>query len=163
MSTLSLLHKKVEQPYMDKKWKGNREEFEKGLSISKMIYIGRLAPTTTEEQIHSIFSKCGNIKNMTMGLNKITKTPCGFFFVEYYDREAVEIAVKHFNGAKLDNRTIQVAVDLGFYEGRQYGRGKSGGLASEDFGAKRTRSPPRERDPPMDQPTKFRKEDSDSE
>jgi nuclear cap-binding protein subunit 2 len=42
-------------------------------------------------------------------------------------------AVQYLNGTKIDNRKIHVAIDFGFYEGRQYGRGKSGGSKREEI------------------------------
>lgn len=123
----SLLKPKKIKPYIDKKFKGTVEDFENGLSKSNLVYIGRLNTTTTEEQIHNLFKSCGDVKNMIMGLNKFTKEPCGFCFVEYYNHENAVDAVKYLNGSKLDDAILQVAIDYGFYEGRQYGRSKSGG------------------------------------
>ena len=34
---------------------------------------------------------------------------------------------RYINGAKLDERLLRTDLDRGFEEGRQYGRGKSGG------------------------------------
>lgn len=61
-----------------------------------------------------------------MGLNKNTKTPCGFCFVEYHEREDAQKAVNFLNNTMLDLRIIRVDWDTGFIEGRQYGRGYSG-------------------------------------
>jgi nuclear cap-binding protein subunit 2 len=62
-----------------------------------------------------------------MGLDRNKTTPCGFCFVEYYTRADAENAVKYINGTRLDDRLIRTDWDAGFIEGRQYGRGKSGG------------------------------------
>jgi len=43
---------------------------------------------TTEEQVYTLFSFCGEIKRIIMGLNKQEKTPCGFCFVEYVCNDA---------------------------------------------------------------------------
>lgn len=64
-------------------FQGSRVEQEKLLKQSTTLYIGNLAFFTTEEQIHELFSKCGDIKRIIMGLDKYKKTPCGFCFVEY--------------------------------------------------------------------------------
>ena len=55
------------------------------------------------------------------------RTPCGFCFIEYYAREDCEAAMAYINGTRLDDRIIRSDYDAGFTEGRQYGRGKSGG------------------------------------
>lgn len=65
-----------------------------------------------------------------MGLNKVTKTPCGFSFVEYYTTGDARDAVKYVSGATLDDRVIRIDLDIGFEEGRQYGRGRGGGQVS---------------------------------
>ena len=81
----------------------------------------------TEEQVHEVFRQAGDIKRIIMGLDRLKKTPCGFCFVEYFDRPDAETAVRFLNGAKLDDRQIRCDWDWGFDDGRQYGRGKSGG------------------------------------
>lgn len=62
---------------------GSRQLQEKSLKISSTLYVGNLSFYTTEEQIQELFSKCGDVKRIVMGLDKIKKTPCGFCFVEY--------------------------------------------------------------------------------
>ena len=52
------------------------------LKESKTIYIGELSPLTREEQLFEIFSDFGEIKRIIMGLNKYTKNPCGYCFIE---------------------------------------------------------------------------------
>lgn len=68
-----------------------------------------------------------------MGLDRFQKTPCGFCFVEYYDRVDAENAMCYINGTKLDDRIIRTDWDAGFVEGRQYGRGKSGGQVRDEY------------------------------
>jgi nuclear cap-binding protein subunit 2 len=64
----------------------DRKGFEQTkLLVSTTLYIGNLSYFTTETQIYDLFSRCGEVKRIIMGLNKQTKTPCGFCFVEYYN------------------------------------------------------------------------------
>ena len=88
---------------------------------------------TTEEQIYELFGMCGEVKRVVMGLDKFKRTPCGFCFVEYYLREDAENAVRFINGTRLDDRIIRTDFDAGFIEGRQYGRGKSGGQVRDEY------------------------------
>ncbi|KAI9754659.1 MAG: nuclear cap binding complex subunit [Lichina confinis] len=88
---------------------------------------------TTEEQIHELFSKCGEIKRLIMGLDRFNKTPCGFCFVEYYTHQDALDCMKYIGGTKLDERIIRTDLDPGFQEGRQYGRGKSGGQVRDEY------------------------------
>lgn len=45
----------------------------------------------------------------------------------YYTRADAEHAMRFINGTRLDDRIIRTDWDAGFKEGRQYGRGKTGG------------------------------------
>lgn len=113
--------------YRDHKFKGNETEQERLLSQSTTLYVGNLSFYTTEEQIHELFNRAGDVKRIIMGLDRNKKTPCGFCFVEYYTRLDAENAMRYINGTRLDDRLIRTDWDAGFVEGRQYGRGKSGG------------------------------------
>lgn len=41
--------------------------------------------------------------------------------------------MKYTNGTKLDERVIRCDLDPGFKEGRQFGRGKSGGQVRDEY------------------------------
>lgn len=79
------------------------------------------------EHVPQVFSKAGDIKRIVMGLDKMQSTPCGFCFVVYYTRSDTEDCCKYINGMAVDERLIRVDFDWGFRDGRQFGRGKSGG------------------------------------
>uniref|UniRef100_H2VCN1 Nuclear cap-binding protein subunit 2 n=1 Tax=Takifugu rubripes TaxID=31033 RepID=H2VCN1_TAKRU len=113
--------------YRDQHFKGKCSEQEKLLKSTHTLYVGNLSFYTTEEQVHELFSKSGDVKRIIIGLDKVKKTACGFCFVEYYTRAGAENAMRFINGTRLDDRIIRTDWDAGFKEGRQYGRGKSGG------------------------------------
>lgn len=98
---------------------------------SKTLYVGNLSFFTREEQIHAVFSLAGDVKRVVMGLDRHKKTPCGFCFVEYFYRDDAENAMRFINGTRLDDRIIRTDWDVGFSEGRQYGRGRSGGQVTD--------------------------------
>eukprot|EP00250_Pteridium_aquilinum_P005017 c15181_g1_i1 orf=91-795(+) len=123
----------VLSPYRDRRFPGTQDEFEDALKTSSTVYIGNLSFYTTEEQIYDLFSRCGEIKKITMGLDKNTKTPCGFCFVVFYSREDTEDAVKYISNTILDERPIRVDFDWGFQDGRQWGRGRSGGQVRDEY------------------------------
>ncbi|KAF2272397.1 nuclear cap-binding protein subunit 2 [Westerdykella ornata] len=106
---------------------------EEKLKDATTLYVGNLSFYTTEEQIHELFSKCGEIKRLVMGLDRYQKTPCGFCFVEYYTHQDALDCMKYIGGTKLDERVIRTDLDEGFTEGRQYGRGKSGGQVRDEY------------------------------
>ncbi|KAJ5921040.1 Nuclear cap-binding protein subunit 2 [Penicillium verhagenii] len=103
------------------------------LKNATTLYVGNLSFYTTEEQIHELFSKCGEVKRLVMGLDRFNKTPCGFCFVEYYNHQDAVDCLKYIGGTKLDERIIRTDLDPGFEEGRQYGRGKSGGQVRDEY------------------------------
>ncbi|KAI6673022.1 hypothetical protein NL676_000928 [Syzygium grande] len=92
--------------YRDRKFLGTQEEFEQALLSSTTVYIGNMSFYTTEEQVYELFTRAGEIKKIIMGLDKNSKTPCGFCLFYF---------------------------DWGFQEGRQWGRGRSGGQVRDEY------------------------------
>ncbi|KAG8242825.1 Nuclear cap-binding protein subunit 2 [Homalodisca vitripennis] len=119
--------------YRDRHFHGPVEEQERLLRHSTTLYVGNLSFYTTEGQIHELFSMCGDIKRIVMGLDRFKKTPCGFCFVEYYTRADAESCMRYVNGTRLDDRLVRTDWDVGFQEGRQYGRGRGGGQVRDEF------------------------------
>lgn len=118
--------------YRDKQFKGGEEEWKKRLDASTTVYVGNLSCYTNEYQLYELFARCGSLKRIIMGLDKIKKTPCGFCFVEFDDREGATKSISFLNRTHLDGREIQVDIDAGFEEGRQYGRGSHGGQVADE-------------------------------
>lgn len=110
-----------------------KESREARLKVTTTLYVGNLSFYTNEEQVFALFSRAGEIKRIIMGLDRIRKTPCGFCFVEYFTRSAAENSVNFLSGSKLDNRVIRVDYDTGFEQGRQFGRGRSGGQVRDEY------------------------------
>ncbi|KAL3638679.1 Nuclear cap-binding protein subunit 2 [Castilleja foliolosa] len=119
--------------YRDRRFPGNQEEFDEALLNSTTVYVGNMSFYTTEEQVYELFSRTGELKKIVMGLDKNSKTPCGFCFIMYYSRDDTEDAVKYISGTILDDRPIRVDFDWGFQEGRQWGRGRSGGQVRDEY------------------------------
>lgn len=118
--------------YRDRKYATGPQQLELDLASSTTLYLGNLSFFTTEEQIHALFSKTGEIKRIIMGLDRLKKTPCGFGFVEYYTRRDCVDAQRFLNLTKLDERVIRSDIDPGFKPGRQFGRGKAGGQVRDE-------------------------------
>eukprot|EP00668_Euglena_longa_P029082 GGOE01036424.1.p1 GENE.GGOE01036424.1~~GGOE01036424.1.p1 ORF type:complete len:228 (+),score=27.03 GGOE01036424.1:77-760(+) len=112
-----------------------KEEYLKALEVSTTLYVGNISFFTTETQVHDVFSRCGMVKQIIMGLDRIHKTPCGFCFVEFEKRAEAEDAVKYLNQTRLDDRVIRIDWDKGnvLAENRQYGRGLSGGQVRDEY------------------------------
>lgn len=90
---------------------GSLEEYVACLKRTRTVYVGNLAFHTTEEQIHELFSSCGPLKRVVMGLDKHARTPCGFCFVEFHTRADAEDCVHYLNGARLDEREVRIDFD----------------------------------------------------
>lgn len=56
-----------------------------------------------------------------MGLDRFNYTPCGFCFVLYKNPQDAINAVKYLADTKLEDRLVQIDLDPGFREGRQFG------------------------------------------
>ncbi|KAJ2004581.1 nuclear cap binding complex subunit, partial [Coemansia sp. S85] len=119
--------------YKDHQYQGSTEQWSTDLARTTTLYVGNLSFYTTEEQLYEIFSKAGEIKRIIMGLSRNDKTPCGFCFVEYYTHENALECMKYVNGTKLDDRIVRTDLDPGFKEGRQFGRGRSGGQVRDEY------------------------------
>mmetsp|Transcript_2232 Transcript_2232/g.3160 ORF Transcript_2232/g.3160 Transcript_2232/m.3160 type:complete len:217 (+) Transcript_2232:2-652(+) len=113
--------------YQDVRFKGGSEEMAKLKLISSTLYCGNLKYSTKEEQLFELFSKAGLVKRVIMGLDKVQKTPCGFCFVEFFERKDCLRAIDCLTGTKLNGQAIRCEIDHGFEPGRQYGRGRGGG------------------------------------
>ncbi|QRV86240.1 RNA recognition motif protein [Ceratobasidium sp. AG-Ba] len=125
--------------YRDSQSKLDAQRTQELLEKSSTLYVGNLSFYTTEEQIYDLFSKCassedgGGVKRIIMGLDRNTRTPCGFCFVEYYTHAEAAAAIRYISGTKLDERIVRCDLDLGYKDGRQYGRGKSGGQVRDEL------------------------------
>lgn len=51
----------------------------------------------------------------------------------YYKRDDARKAMCYINRTKLDDRIIRTDWDAGFVEGRQFGRGRTGGQVSASY------------------------------
>ncbi|KAI0064648.1 RNA-binding domain-containing protein [Artomyces pyxidatus] len=130
----------LDQPsnYKDSQARVDRQKQNELLEKSSTLYIGNLSFYTTEEQIYDVFSKCANpedgggVKRIIMGLDRHTRTPCGFCFVEFYTHAEALASMRYVSGTKLDERIIRCDLDLGYRDGRQFGRGKSGGQVRDE-------------------------------
>lgn len=72
------------------------------------------------------------MKRVVMGLDRLKLTPCGFCFVEYYTHKDALDCMKYISGTKLDERIIRTDLDPGYKEGREFGRGRSGGQVRDE-------------------------------
>jgi RNA recognition motif-containing protein len=118
--------------YWDRRYYNSFDDQLESLKGATTLYVGNLSFYTTEFQIHETFSRVGPVKRIIMGLNKETKAPCGFCFVEYYTYDHACACLKYISGTMCDGQIIRCELDGGFKPGRQFGRGKSGGQVRDE-------------------------------
>lgn len=118
--------------YIEKTFKGTQEEYIQGIKDSKTVYVSNINDNIKEERLWILFSIVGPVKRIIMGVNKGSLTFCGFCFVEYESKESADISVNFFKDFLLDGKLIKIDKDIGFTEGRQYGRGAFGGSMKND-------------------------------
>ncbi|CAD8115298.1 unnamed protein product [Paramecium primaurelia] len=131
------LYENLQQPisqYYDKSSNLTREEYFYKLSISTTLYLGNLSIYTTEEQIFELFNRVGaGVRRLIMGRNKETGKAIGFCFIEYFNHEDAKEAHEYLDLLKLDERAIRVDWDIGYSEGREYGRGTGGNQVRDSY------------------------------
>ncbi|RSH87211.1 nuclear cap binding complex subunit [Saitozyma podzolica] len=121
----------LDQPstYRDSRSELDRESERRLLAQSSTLYVGNLSFYTTEAQMYELFSSCAKPEDG----GGIKRTPCGFAFVEYFLHSEAVDCLRYISGTKLDERIIRCDIDPGYKEGRQFGRGKSGGQVRDEF------------------------------
>ncbi len=116
MKSAVTLYKDLEptSEYYDRHSKLSPEAYKERIKNSTTLYIGNLSFFTPEHQLVEVFSQCGRVVNLIMGLNKQKMLPCGFCFVEYATRHEATLAVDLLNQAMIDGRRIRVDWDYGY-------------------------------------------------
>eukprot|EP00554_Chaetoceros_debilis_P016055 CAMPEP_0194113252 /NCGR_PEP_ID=MMETSP0150-20130528/15858_1 /TAXON_ID=122233 /ORGANISM="Chaetoceros debilis, Strain MM31A-1" /LENGTH=366 /DNA_ID=CAMNT_0038803123 /DNA_START=172 /DNA_END=1268 /DNA_ORIENTATION=- len=72
------------------------------------IFVGNLAFTTTEEQLHQVFSEVGRVIKVRMVNDLDTGKPRGFAFVEFEDPQAALSAIRNMDDYELNGRKLRV-------------------------------------------------------
>ena len=72
------------------------------------VYIGNLHHDITPEDLQSFFRSCGVINRITIICNKHTGKPKGFAYMEFEDKESVEMALG-LNETELNGRPLIVS------------------------------------------------------
>lgn len=75
--------------------------------ILKSIYVGNMPYSATKEQIAELFGKFGEVSSIKIILDRETKRPKGFCFVEMEDAEAIK-AIEVLNDEEFLGRKLKV-------------------------------------------------------
>lgn len=117
--------------YVDRKFKGTREEYFDLLNNTKTLYVTNLPLHLTEERLWNIFAVCGKVENVVRGVNDDLEF-VGFAFIIYQEKEGAQNAFDNLH-IKIDTFSIKIDKDVGFSEERRFGRGKKGQQLKNDF------------------------------
>lgn len=95
----------------------------------KKLFVGSLPYSTTEDELHQLFSQYGEITELRVITDRATGRSKGIAFVTYTTEESAQAAIEAMNNYELGGRTIvvNVARPPAPRENRSFGGGGSRG------------------------------------
>ncbi len=76
--------------------------------MQSKLYVGNLSYNVSEDQLRELFGQAGEINQVTLIMDRDTRRPKGFGFVEMNTQEDAEKAIQMFNDQELDGRRMTV-------------------------------------------------------
>ncbi len=76
--------------------------------MESKLYVGNLSYNVTEEQLRELFGQAGKIKEIALIMDRDTRRPKGFGFVEMETQVEAQKAIEMFNDQELDGRRMTV-------------------------------------------------------
>ncbi|MBI5625417.1 MAG: RNA-binding protein [Elusimicrobia bacterium] len=76
--------------------------------MAKKLYVGGLPFEVTEDQLHGMFTACGQVTSTKLMMDKFSGQSRGFGFVEMSNDEEAMAAIKKLHGSPLNGRTLTV-------------------------------------------------------
>ncbi len=76
--------------------------------MGRRLYVGNLAWTVTDQDLHDAFSEAGTVDSAQVIIDRATNRSRGFGFVEMASDDAAESAIKNLNGREIKGRPIRV-------------------------------------------------------
>ena len=104
--------------------------------MESKLYVGNLSYNVSEDELRELFSQAGEVKEVTLIMDRDTRRPKGFGFVEFTNQADAEKAIQMFNDQELDGRRMTVNIARprepragggGFGGGYGGGGGRGGG------------------------------------
>lgn len=78
--------------------------------MESKLYVGNLSYNVTEDELRELFAQAGEIKEVTLIVDRDTRRPKGFGFVEFNTQADAEKAIQMFNEHELDGRRLTVNI-----------------------------------------------------
>ncbi len=76
--------------------------------MSKKLFVGNLAPNTTQDELSTLFSEVGEVDSCHLITDRETGHSRGFAFIEMNSAEAASAAKEKFNGQEFGGRALKV-------------------------------------------------------
>lgn len=76
--------------------------------MAKKIYVGNMSYQTSEEQLWNLFAQYGTVLSANIIMDRDTRRPKGFGFVEMEEDSAAEAAISQLDGKEFDGRNLRV-------------------------------------------------------
>ena len=74
------------------------------------LYVGNLPFNASEDELKELFGQAGGVKAVTLINDRVSGQSKGFGFIEMADQEALQNAIKMFNGYSYNSRELKVNV-----------------------------------------------------
>ncbi|GAW83414.1 putative RNA bainding protein [Plasmodium gonderi] len=77
-------------------------------NATELLYVGGIDETIDEKSLYDIFSSFGDIRNIEVPINIVTKKNRGFAFIEYVEKDDAKHALYNMNNFELNGMKIYV-------------------------------------------------------
>lgn len=105
--------------------------------MQSKLYVGNLSYAATEDQLRELFAQAGEIKEVSLIMDRDTRRPKGFGFVEMMTQADAEKAIQMFNEYEMDGRKL--IVNMARPREERGGGGFRGGASRGGYGGGRRR------------------------
>jgi RNA recognition motif-containing protein len=76
--------------------------------VPSKLYVGNLAYSVSNDDLHELFSQAGQVQSAAVITDKFSGQSKGFGFVEMTTSEEAANAIRQFNDSELKGRNIKV-------------------------------------------------------
>jgi RNA recognition motif-containing protein len=77
--------------------------------MTKKLYVGNLSYSTTEDDLHKLFTQVGPVTSVTLISDRVSGQSKGFGFVEMESDKVAQEAIQRLNNQELNQRNITVS------------------------------------------------------
>ncbi len=76
--------------------------------MAKKIYVGNMSYNTSEEDLRDLFAQYGTVLSANIIIDRETRRPKGFAFVEMEEDSAADAAISQLDGTDFGGRNLRV-------------------------------------------------------